>query len=277
MTIVNTNIQALFAQKALALNSRAMDAASAQLSTGKRLNSAADDASGMAIGSQLSTQIHSLNQAVRNTTDGISMMQTADGAAGGIQSMLYRMKELAVQAANDTHSEAGRAALNTEFQALESEITNTVANTSWNGMKLLDGSLGDSSGVATYHVGASSSDGVEVTFADFDLSTEPLATAGRSVDTAANANTALETIDGAIDQISGARAAWGAGMNRLMYAGDNAAQVSQNLSASYSRIMDTDYAQATAEMARAMILDQAGSAMLAQANQQPAYVLALLS
>lgn len=276
MTIVNTNIQALSAQKALASNTRALSEASAQLSTGKRLNSAADDAAGIAISSQLSTLARSLNMAVRNTNDGISMMQTADGAAGGIQDMLYRMKELAVQAINDTNSQDEKTALNAEFQQLESQIRDTVANTTWNGMKLLDGSLGNNSGVATYHVGAAAGDGVAVTFADFDLSAQPLTTA-RTIDTGDNANTALTSIDGAINQVSSARATWGAAMNRLVHAGDNAMNVSQNLSESYSRIMDTDYAQATAELARAMILDQAGSAMLSQANQKPYYVLALLS
>ena len=276
MTIVNTNINAQSAQNALTANNRAMSAITAQLSTGKRLNSAADDAAGIAISTQMSTQARSLNMAVRNTNDGISMMQTADGAAGGIQDMLYRMKELAVQAINDTNSTDERTALNSEFQQLETQIRATVANTTWNGMKLLDGSLGNNSGVATYHVGAAAGDGVAVTFADFDLNTQPLATS-RAIDTGANANTALTSIDDAINQVSSARATWGAAMNRLVHAGDNAMNVSQNMSQSYSRIMDTDYAQATAELARTMILDQAGSAMLSQANQKPYYVLALLS
>lgn len=276
MTTVNTNIQALSARDALAQNNRAMSQATAQLSTGKRLNSAADDAAGTAISSKLATQARSLNMAVRNTNDGISMMQTADGAAGGIQDMLYRMKELAVQAINDTNSSAEKTALNNEFQQLETQIRETVANTTWNGIHLLDGSLGNNSGVARYQVGAAANDGVAVTYADFDLAAQPLTTA-RTIDTGTNANAALTSIDGAIDQISSARATWGAAMNRLVHAGDNAMNVSQNLSESYSRIMDTDYAQATAELARTMILDQAGSAMLSQANQQPYYVLALLS
>jgi flagellin len=280
MTIVNSNIKALAAQQALTVNNRALSDATAQLSTGKRINSSADDAAGSAISSKLTTQARSLNMAVRNTNDGISMMQTADGAAGGIQDMLYRMKELAVQAINDTNSNDERTALNNEFQQLESQIRNTVANTTWNGMKLLDGSIGNNTGVATYHVGAASNDGVAVAFEDFlafDLNTRPLATPGRAIDTGANANTALGTIDGAINQISSARATWGAAMNRLVHAGDNAANVSMNLVESNSRIVDTDYAQATAELARSMILNQAGSAMLSQANQQPYYVLALLS
>ena len=276
MSVVNTNTNALRAEGALVQNTRRLDQAMASLSTGKRINSAADDAAGSAIGSKLATQSRSLNMAVRNTNDGISMMQTADGAAGGIQDMLYRMKELAVQAVNDTYSASERTVLNDEFQHLESQIRDTVTNTTWNSMRLLDGSLNSNSGVATYHVGALAGDGVAVRFADFDLSTQPLTTV-RSLSTANNASTALTSIDGAINQVSSARATWGAAMNRLVHAGDNATQVSRNLVESHSRIMDTDYAQATADLARTMILNEAGSAMLSQANQQPYYVLALLS
>lgn len=276
MSVVNTNTNAVKVQAALVQSTRNIDQTMATLSTGKRINSAADDAAGSAIGTKLATQSRSLNMAVRNTNDGISMMQTADGAAGGIQDMLYRMKELAVQAVNDTYSADERTVLNDEFQHLESQIRDTVTNTTWNTMRLLDGSLNSNSGVATYHVGASAGDGVAVTFADFDLSAQPLTTV-RSLSTASEASTALTSIDGAINQVSSARATWGAAMNRLVHAGDNATQVSRNLVESHSRIMDTDYAQATAELARSMILNEAGSAMLSQANQQPYYVLALLS
>lgn len=275
MSVVNSNLQATKAQNALVQNNRVLSQTMAQLSTGSRINSAADDAAGLAISNQLTTQARSLNVAVRNTNDGISMMQTADSAAGGIQEMLYRMKELAVQAINDTNSVNDRTALNTEFTQLETQIKNIVANTTWNGMKLLDGTVGNS-GTVGYHVGAAADDTVDVTYANFDLSTEPLA-ASRTIDTSANANTALSSIDDAIDQISEARATWGAAMNRLVHSGNNATNVSMHLTESNSRIMDTDYAQATAELARAMIMNQAGSAMLSQANQQPYYVLALLT
>ena len=228
MSAVNTNIQARQVQSALAQNTRHLDHTMAGLSTGKRINSASDDSAGSAISTKLATQARSLNMAVRNTNDGISMMQTADGAAGGIQDMLYRMKELAVQSINDTYSSDERTVLNSEFQHLESQIRDTVANTTWNSMKLLDGSLGNSSSLAKYQVGASADDMVAVTFADLDLTTKPLTTS-RTIDTGANANTALTSIDGAINQISTARATWGAAMNRLMHAGDNAIQASQNL------------------------------------------------
>lgn len=275
MSAVNTNIQASKAQNALVHTNRTLSQSMAQLSSGKRINSAADDAAGLAISNQLTSQARSLNMAVRNTNDGISMMQTADSAAGGIQEILYRMKELALQAVNDTNSTDDRTALNSEFQELEAQIVNTVSNTTWNGMKLLDGTVGNS-GTVGYHVGAASNDSFTVTYADFDLAAQPLTTA-RSIDTGTNATNALSSIDGAIEQINTARSTWGAAMNRLVHAGDNAANVSMNLTESNSRIMDTDYAQATAELARSMILNQAGSAMLSQANQQPYYVLALLS
>ena len=276
MFVVNTNINAVKGQGSLAQNTRILDQTMAALSTGNSINSAANDAAGSAIGTKLTTRARSLNVAVRNTNDGISMMQTADGAAGGIKDMLYRMKELAVQTVNDTYSAEERFFLNDEFQHLESQIRDTVTNTNWNSMRLLDGSLNSNSGVATYHVGASAGDGVAVTFADFDLSTQPLTTV-RSLSTASDASTALTSIDSAINQVSSASATWGAAMNRLMHAGDNATQVSRNLVESHSRIMDTDYAQATAELARSMILNEPGSAMLSQATQQPYYVLALLS
>jgi flagellin len=275
MSAVNTNIQASKAQNALVHTNRTLSQSMAQLSTGKRINSAADDAAGLAISNQLTTQARSLNMAVRNTNDGISMMQTADSAAGSIQEMLYRMKELAIQAVNDSNSDDDLAALSGEFEELEAQIVNTVSNTTWNGMKLLDGTVGNA-GTVGYHVGAASNDSFNVTYADFDLAAQPLTTA-RTIDTGANATNALSSIDGAIEQINTARSTWGAAMNRLVHAGDNAANVSLNLTESNSRIMDTDYAQATAELARSMILNQAGSAMLSQANQQPYYVLALLS
>jgi flagellin len=275
MTIVNSNIKALAAQQALALNNRVLHAATVQLSTGKRINSSADDTAGSVISTKLTTQARSLNMAVRNTNDGISMMQTADVAAAGIQEMLYRMKELAVQAVNDTNGTNDRTTLNNEFQQLETEIRNTVANTTWNGMVLLDGTVGNA-GTVGYHVGAASNDSLNVTYADFDLAAQPLTTV-RTIDTGSNANTALTSIDGAINQINSARATWGAAMKRLVHAGDNAANVSMNLTVSNSRIMDTDYAQTTAVLARSLILNEAGSAMLSQANQQPYYVLALLS
>ena len=274
MTTVNTNMNAQVAQHALTANQRQLSEAMAQLSTGKRLNSAADDAAGVSMASIMATQVRSLNQAVRNSNDGISMLQTADGAAGGLQNVLYRMKELSVQAGNDTNSSDERTALNNEFTQLKQQLTNMVNTTTWNGMKVLDGTAG-SAGTVSIHVGPAANDNVAVNFAN--LATTVAAFASHDLLSASKAGLSNSAVDTAIDQISSARATWGAVMNRLTHAADNAINVSQRTSASYSQVMDADYAQATADLAKALILDEAGSAMLSQANQQPYYVLALLS
>jgi flagellin len=185
-----------------------------------------------------------------------------------------RMRELAVQSANDTYSTSDREALNTEYGQLQEQITAVLGNAQWNGMNLLDGSIG-SGGVAKYQVGASENDTIQATFGN--LASGDMATAlSTAIDTGSGSQSALTSIDAAIAQVDTARSQWGAVMNRLTHAADNASNVSLNTAASRSQIMDTDYAKATAEMARAMILDQAGTAMLSQANQQPYYVLALL-
>ena len=274
MTTVNTNLNAQVAQKALAANQRQLSDAMAQLSTGKRLNSAADDAAGVSMAALMATQVRSLNQAVRNSNDGITMLQTADGAAGGLQNILYRMKELSVQAGNDINSSDERTALNTEFTQLKEQLTNTVNNTTWNGMKVLDGTAG-SAGTVSIHVGPAANDNVAVNFAN--LSTVVSTFTSHDLLSATNAGLANTAIETAVGDINSARATWGAVMNRLTHAADNAINVSQRTSASYSQVMDADYAKATADLAKALILDQAGSAMLSQANQQPYYVLALLS
>jgi flagellin len=275
-TIVNTNVSSIGAKNALAQSQRSLEKSMQQLSTGYRINSAADDAAGLAISNKLGTQIGSLNQAVRNANDGISMLQTADGASGQMVAMFQRMRELAIQAGNDTNDQSGRDALNLEFTELQTEISNSISNTSWNGMQLLD--LGSGSSTNFYfHVGPSSSDNIALPLASLNSSDVQTALTTASIDSLANATSSLTLIDNAITQIDTERGKWGAMMNRLTFAADNATNVSLNSSASRSRILDTDYAQATAEMAKAMILDSAGSAMLTQANQQPMYVLALLS
>ena len=274
MTVINTNIKALAAQGAMTANARDLNRSMAQLSTGQRINSAADDAAGLAIGNKLTTQVRGLDMAVRNANDGISMLQTADGATKEVTSMLMRMRELAVQSANDTYSTSDRASLNKEYGEVKEQITAVVGNAQWNGMNLLDGSIG-SAGVAKYQVGASENDTIRATFSN--LGSGAMATAlATAIDTSSGSQGALSSIDAAIAQVDTARIQWGAVMNRLTHAVDSSSNVSLNTAASRSQIMDTDYARATAEMARAMILDQAGSAMLSQANQQPYYVLALL-
>ena len=281
MSVINTNVKSLVAQNAMAVNNRSMDKAMQQLSTGKRINTAADDAAGLAISNKMTSQIRGLNQAVRNANDGISMLQTAEGATQEITNMLQRMRELAVQAANDTYTATDRSALNAEVTSLSSEITRIADNTEWNGMKLFTatsaGSAGGigTSGVVTLQVGIGSSSGNQftVTLNDIDSS---MGLSGISLSTRSGATSAIDTLDDAIAAVDTDRATFGATMNRLTYAIDNLTNISQNAQASRSRIMDTDYAQATTELARSQIIQQAATAMLAQANQAPQSVLSLL-
>jgi flagellin len=187
------------------------------------------------------------------------------------------MRELAIQSANDTNNQSDRDALQLEFKDLQTQISNSITNTSWNGMKLLDLGSGSSKNV-NFHVGPASDDSITLPLASLNSGDVQTALGNSaSIGTKSQATTSLGLIDKAITQIDSERSKWGGMMNRLAYATDNANNVSINSIASRSRIMDADYAQATADMARAMILNQAGSAMLTQANQQPMYVLALLS
>ncbi len=280
MSVINTNVKSLVAQNAMTVNNRSLDKAMQQLSTGKRINTAADDAAGLAIGNKMTAQIRGLNQAVRNANDGISMLQTAEGATQEITNMLQRMRELAVQAANDTYTASDRSSLNAEVESLSAEITRIADNTEWNGMKLFSG-LGASSGgigsagTVTLQVGIGGSAGNQfsVELGDIDSG---LGVSGISLSTRSGATSALSTLDDAIASIDSSRSTFGATMNRLTYAIDNLTNISQNAQASRSRIMDTDYAQATTELARSQIIQQAATAMLAQANQAPQAVLSLL-
>ena len=416
MTVINTNNAASITANALTKNERAMSQAMERLSTGQRINSAGDDAAGLAISSKMTSQINGLNMAVRNATDAISMTQTEDGALIEVTSMLQRMRELAVQASSGTYSSTDRTALDTEFTALASEIQRVGSNTQWNGSNVLDGTPGQ----ASFHVGANASQTIDHTFSvikssavegtnvpalatgtaaadaaggnaataqvstftfhdtpthavgdtltfvidsvnysaevlsldsDDDIATfafhsdtastvigessnsfalvttanagaitvsmtadnaiiftgtttgasatftpalvtafsdTTAATGGASsrgivagtmyadITTVAGANSALATVDHAIAKVNSARATSGAVVNRLEYAADNLANVSQNTSASRSRVMDADYATETTELARTQIIQQAGTAMLSQANQAAQSVLALL-
>jgi flagellin len=397
MSVINTNSKSIIAQNALTVNNRAMSKTMEQLSTGKRINSAADDAAGLAIGSKMTSQIKGLNQAVRNANDGISLLQTAEGAMVEVTNMMQRMRELAIQSANDTNTQDERDYMDLEFQQLKEEANRITLNTQWNGMNILDGSTnggefkfqvganenqtidhtidqlsfsdvatGASVAMATGHDGteqtstltlASTADntatpvvtdwkegdvisiklgndqlqytvtGDELTgvaAVDLDAITAALvdafdeaqlegrfvgitATAGAAgsgevafvsddafavnasaasgslasldgldVTDRGNSNTAITGLDSALKNINEARAEIGSKINRLTYAADNLANVSQNTSASRSQVLDTDYAQATTELARTQIISQAATAMLAQANQAPQSVLSLL-
>jgi len=277
MSVINTNIAATITSNALAKNERAMGQAMERLSTGARINSAADDAAGLAISSKMTSQIRGLDQAVRNANDAVSMIQTADGAAIEITNMLQRMRELSVQAGNGTNTTTDISAVNTEFVALRDQIGAIVTNTQWNGSPILNGT-GGTAGSFTFQVGANASQILTVAFGDFDLGSSVL---GANITTtttltAANVQTTITNLDTAIVNVNTQRAIFGASINRLEYAMDNLANVSQNTAASRSRILDADYAAESTELARTQIIQQAGTAMLAQANQQAQSVLALL-
>jgi len=270
MTTINTNVNALFAQNALTVNNRSLSKAMQQLSTGSRVNSSGDDAAGLAIGTSMNAQIKGLNMAVRNANDGISMLQTAEGAMVEQTNMLQRMRELAVQATTTTYNTTQLGYLDTEFQALDTQINNIASNTKWNGSTVLA-----TAATKTFIVGSAGTESITVALAATD-STTGLATTALAVSSAASAAASVTAIDTALASISSARATIGAGINQLTYAADNLTNVSQNLTASRSQIMDTDYATATTQLARSQIIQQAATAMLAQANQQPQSVLALL-
>ena len=277
MAVINTNIAATITSNALAKNERAMGQTMERLSTGQRINSAADDAAGLAISSKMTSQIRGLDQAVRNGNDAISMIQTADGAAIEISNMLQRMRELSVQAATGTNGTTDISALNTEFTALRDQIEKIADNTEWNGAKILN-SDGGASGTFTFQVGANASQIQTVAFGDFNLGGAVLGInlASGSTLTADTAQASITNLDTALSGVSTQRAIFGASINRLEYAVDNLANVSQNTAASRSRILDADYASESTELARTQIIQQAGTAMLAQANQQAQSVLALL-
>uniref|UniRef100_UPI00404819E9 flagellin N-terminal helical domain-containing protein n=1 Tax=Limnohabitans sp. TaxID=1907725 RepID=UPI00404819E9 len=398
MSIINTNIKALVAQNSITTNNRAMSKSMEQLSTGQRINSAADDAAGLAIASRMTSYTKGLNQAVRNANDGISLLQTAEGAMVEITNMLQRMRELAVQSGNDSNTSTDRGYLQLEFAALRDQITSVAKTTQWNGMGILDGSNAAGSGngtfifqvgannsadqrishtisgmvdaagaattnpgnVTTTYAGAGAKQKQTLTFsalaagetikfniggnkldytvtaadkADFDaagngtslmvqniraallgnsaiaaiatatasvngddklviegaadaasfsfsvtpvISGNNLVAGSATVATAADARTAVDTVTTALATVSTARAGLGATINRLTYTADNVTNIAQNTAASRSRILDTDYAIATTELARTQIISQAATAMLAQANQASQGVLALL-
>jgi flagellin len=275
MSVINTNVKSIVAQNALTVNNRSMSKTMEQLSTGKRINTAADDAAGLAISSRMTSQIRALDQSVRNANDGISMLQTTEGATKEITNMLQRMRELAVQSANDSYGTEDRTAIQEEVDELALEVTRISGNTQWNGMTVLDGTIG-TAGAVTFQVGTEgdAASTITVTFEAMDATTLTVDSLDLSSNT--TSQSAIELLDTAITTVDSFRSTLGAKINRMTSAADNLANVSMNTSASRSRIEDTDYAKATTELARGQIIQQAATAMLAQANQQPSAVLSLL-
>ena len=284
MAVVNTNISASIAQAALARNERALGTAMEQLSTGRKINSAADNASGLAISTRMTSQIRGLDQAVRNANDAVSMVNTAEGALDEITDMLQRIRELAVQSGTGTTSSNDRVYIDAEFDHLIAEIERVSANTEWNGRAIMAGAAGGAATVSgvTYQVGMDPSQTIAVNFGNMASDATMASLNGFGLDATtiasaiAKASQVITSADVAIEAVSTQRATFGAVSNRLEHAIDNLTNVSTQTAAARSRILDTDYAASTSELARTQIIQQAGTAMLAQANQLPATVLTLL-
>ena len=281
---INTNVSSLLAQNALAKNARTLTDAMEALSTGKRINSAADDAAGLAIAQNQTSQIRGLNMAVRNISDGINLLQTADGAMTEQSNMLQRMRELAVQASNGTYSQTQRSYLQTEFKALSTQIDKIGSETTWNGMTILSGTTGGTTaGVYSFQTGANASNSISITLAGTTVSAlgvtafgDVTSSTGGGVSTAASAAGTITAIDTALNTLNTQRANIGAIINQMTYGADSVSNISANIESSRSTILDTDYAIASSSLSKGQIIQQAATAMLAQANAQPQSILALL-
>jgi flagellin len=262
---INTNVVSLNAQRNLMTSQSSLATSMERLSSGLRVNSAKDDAAGLAIADRMNAQIRGINVAIRNANDGISLAQTAEGALATVTDALQRMRELAVQAQNGSNGTGDRANLSTEYVQLSQEITRIAAQTRFNGVAI----VGASAGAQTFQVGANNGDTLTIT-------TTTVTTVGGDLTTAANASTALAALDTALNTITTQRANYGAAISRFGMAISNLSISGENQSAARGRIMDADFASETANLSRAQILQQAGSAMVAQANQLPNTVLTLL-
>ena len=277
--VINTNIASLNAQRNMVSSQSSLAQSMQRLSSGLRINSAKDDAAGLAIAERMNAQVRGMNVAVRNSNDGISLSQTAEGALSKVGDSLQRMRELAVQARNSTNSDDDKDSLNKEFQQLQSEITRVLGGTAFNGKKILGADATD----LTFQVGANTTTDDVITVTTTDMTTDATITAitaGTAViDNTADATaiaTVIDSIDDAIDTVNNTRAEFGATQSRFDAVISNLQQSVENQSAARSRIMDADFASETANMSRAQILQQAGNAMVAQANQAPQQVLSLL-
>lgn len=272
--VINTNLLSLNAQRNLTQTQSTLSTAIQRLSSGLRVNSAKDDAAGLAIATRMNAQYRGMNVAIRNANDGISLAQTAEGALGQVSNMLQRMRELAVQSTNATNGTSDRANLDSEFQQLALEITRTLAGTQFNGLAI----LGASAGSLSFQVGAgtSSNDTISVSSTRLDNHASVTAVTGGGITTATLATTAITNVDTALDLINTQRATYGAMQNRFDAVISTLQVAAENQAAARSRIMDADFAAETAALTRAQVLQQAGTAMLSQANATPNSVLSLL-
>ena len=277
--VVNTNVASLNAQRAIAASGIELKTAMERLSSGKKINSAADDAAGFAIAERMTAQIRGLNMAAKNANDGLSMLATIENATNDVTDMLQRIRELAVQAVNDTNGTADREYLQAEVTSLLAEIDRVSTQTVYNNMNLLDGTQ---SGVV--QVGTEA--GQSVSYSIDSIGTDSIgaddgaggitAIATISVETSADASAALDVISGAIEQVAGQRAAYGALQNRLEYTVSNLMNVAEWTNSARSRIEDADFAAESARLAKAQVLQQTGTAMLAQANAASQLALQLI-
>ncbi|MBB4858103.1 flagellin [Novosphingobium chloroacetimidivorans] len=278
MSVINTNISAMKASNASISANKALGTSMERLSTGKRINSAKDDAAGLAIATSMTSSIKGMSQGIRNANDGIAMAQTAEGALGEVTNMLQRVRELTVQSKSGTYSDDDRALMQKEVTQLQGQITSTLSNTEFNGTKLFDGSAGaDADGTVKIQVGANADDTIDLAFGT-DLAAGDGMTAALAVDISAldADGTELEDLDTAIGEVSSLRADLGAAQNRLESSVNTMTTNVTNLSDARSRIEDTDYSAETTALAKSQILSQASTAMISQANQSQQNVLSLL-
>lgn len=282
--VVNTNIGSLNAQRSLAESSRELSMAMERLSSGKKINSAADDAAGFAIAERMTAQVRGLNMATKNANDGLAMLATIENATNDVTDMLQRVRELAVQAANDTNSATDRSYLQLEVDSLMAEINRVSSQTVYNNQKVLDGNQS-----GTLQVGTEDGQTISFNIASIDTSTLGLTdfvtgkdadgndiTANISVMSASDAAQALDKISSAIEQVAGDRAGYGALSNRLEYTVSNLMNVAEFTTAARSRIEDADFAAESARLAKAQVLQQTGTAMLAQANASSQLAIQLI-
>ena len=273
MTVINTNIGAMRAANASNTAAQMQGSAMQRLATGRRINSAKDDAAGLAISTSMTSQIRGMDQGIRNANDGISLAQTAEGALSEVTNMLQRVRELAVQSASGTYQIADRANMQQEVDALQTQISSVLTNTKFNGVSLFSTTAGTNLSF-TIQAGANAADAVTITSTAIDGT--KIAAAALKVDTAANAQTTMSNVDAALIDVAATNASLGGGESMLQSAINNLTSNSTNLSDARSRIMDADYSSETTAMAKAQILSQASTAMIAQANQAQQNVLSLL-
>jgi len=269
--VANTNVSSISASRILAANRADLEKAMERLSSGKRINSASDDAAGMAVAAKIRADVRSLDQAVRNANDAVSLINTYDGAAAEIENILVRMRELAIQNSNGTYENSDRNQAQLEFSKLQEEIDRIAQNTQFNRKSLAV----STSNSFNFQIGATSADTLAVSLNGL-TTTDLGSVSGAGISTLSVAQTAIGTIDDALDDLASARSEAGAFVNRLSHTVNNLLNVSQRQKEALSGIEDADYASESAALARGMVLAQAGTAMLAQANQMPEYVLTLL-